>query len=354
MVDGSLAVQVVSGLDGWERQWDGLVDAASLPSPFLRSWWLGATAGPRGQYVLVVEDDRLIGGLALDERRAFGLSMLTLMGSRGHLCPDHLDLVSVPGEEDRAVRALRAWLFRPGARVLDFRGVRSGSRLEAVLPPPAHHRSEEVAPFVHLSAGRPYLDGLSSRFRQRVRRDRERLRSAGVTHRVHRGPGAVASLDTLHRLHLAQWGRRSHFLPEFDRFAAACRQGARADEVVAHELGTDTETAVVVVAFEVAGRVSLYQSARQSDVRWRGASSVLLTSIIEDAERRGLGEVDFLRGDEAYKAKYARGRRTMVRLLAGNGLTGRLGSTSAVAAVQGRRVAERWMRARHSEAGSGP
>jgi CelD/BcsL family acetyltransferase involved in cellulose biosynthesis len=113
--------------------------------------------------------------------------------------------------------------------------------------------------------------------------------------------------------------------------------------VVVHELASDTEVVAIVVAFEVAGRVSLYQSARRLDDQWRDAASVLLTTVIVDAKTRGFTEVDFLRGDEPYKARYAPARRQLVRLLAGNGIAGRLVSWSNVTASRARGRAERWV-----------
>jgi CelD/BcsL family acetyltransferase involved in cellulose biosynthesis len=338
------ALQVAARLDGWERQWDDLVDRSPLPSPFLRSWWLQGTGGPRSLFLLVVEDGRLLGGLALDQGRRFGLPSLHLMGSRGRLCPDHLDLLAAVGDEDRTIRALRAWLCRPGSRLFDLRGVRSGSRLDAALPGPARSRPDGTAPWVQLTGGPDaFLDGLPSSFRRNVRRATGRLSAAGLTHRAIRGPSAVRSLETLRSLHQVQWGSRSQFLPDFERFATGFRGGAEDDEVVVHELASDTEVVALVVAFEVAGRVSLYQSARRLDDQWRDAATVLLTAVIVDAGTRGFTEVDFLRGDEPYKARYGPDRRPMVRLLAGNGIGGRLVAWSIATASRARGRAERWV-----------
>jgi len=103
---------VLPRLDRWAPQWDQLVDRAPLPSPFLRSWWLAGTslAGPR--FLLAVRDDRLLGGLALEEGRMLGLPCLRMMGA-GPLCPDHLDLLASPGHEDAVIRSVGSWLSRP-------------------------------------------------------------------------------------------------------------------------------------------------------------------------------------------------------------------------------------------------
>jgi hypothetical protein len=57
--------------------------------------------------------------------------------------------------------------------------------------------------------------------------------------------------------------------------------------VVVDELGNGDLVVATVTAFEVAGRVSLYQSARLTDRRWRDVTTVLLASIIDDACTRG-------------------------------------------------------------------
>jgi CelD/BcsL family acetyltransferase involved in cellulose biosynthesis len=294
---------------------------------------------------LVVDDDRLVGGLALEEERRLGLPCLRVMGG-GRLCPDHLDLLAAPSQEDTTISLLRSWLHRPGGRLLDLKGIRAGSRLIEALPGPARRETFAVAPWTPLPNDAPtYLASLPSQFRRQIRRSSARLAAEGATHRTSRGLSAVRSLDTLRELHQAQWGDRSRFLPEFNRFASGCRLGAEADEVVVHELATEERVISTFVAFEVAGRVSLYQSARLTDHRWRDAAAVLLTAIFTDACDRGFTEVDFLRGEELYKNKFAPRRREMIRLLAGSGVTGRVASASERARSGAGRVAVRTVRA---------
>jgi hypothetical protein len=116
------------------------------------------------------------------------------------------------------------------------------------------------------------------------------------------------------------------------------------DEVVVHELVSNGLVVATVMAFEVAGRVSLYQSARLTDARWRDATTVLLAAIIDDACDRGFGEVDFLRGEESYKGRFAPSRREIVRLVAGTGFVGHLGSLLMAARSSVRQAAVRCVR----------
>jgi CelD/BcsL family acetyltransferase involved in cellulose biosynthesis len=316
-------VLVASHLDGWETQWDRLVDASPIPSPFMRSWWLIGTGGTPAVFVLVVDGDRLLGGLPLEEANRLGLQRLRIMSS-GPLCPDHMDLLMAPGEEETTISLIQAWLRRPGARLMDLEGVGAHSRLVETLPGPVRREPFAVAPWGPLPPdSKAYLAALPSALRRKVKRATEHLTAQGATHRTHRGSAAVRSLDTLRQLHRAQWGERSHFLPNFERFAAGCRLGAEADEVAVHELATGDTVISSVVTFEVARRVSLYQSARLTDPLWRDTTTVLLAAIITDACDRGFTEVDFLRGAEPYKHRFAPNERQLCRLLAATGGTGR-------------------------------
>jgi CelD/BcsL family acetyltransferase involved in cellulose biosynthesis len=322
---------VTPRLDQWAPQWDEIVGRSPLPSPFLRSWWLTGVGGRRRRFLLIVRDDRLLGGLALEEGRRLGLPCLRMMGS-GPLCPDHLDLLAAPGHEDTVVQAVRAWLRRPGARLVDLEGIGPGSPLIRALPGRVRGEPLAVAPWARLSVtADTYLAARPPRFRRNFRKARARLTAQGAAYRINRGQSAVRSLETLRRLHSAQWGGRSRFLPNFDRFAAACRLGAEFDEVAVHELHVHGTVIAIMVSFEVAGRVSLYQSARLTDFRWRDASVVLLTESISDACDRGFAEVDLLRGSEAYKRNFAPERRDLLRLRTANAWAGRAGLRTELA-----------------------
>src|SRR4029077_2370701 len=156
-----------------------------------------------------------------------------------------------------------------------------------------------------------YRAALPKQFRTNLRGAAKRLTAEGVTHQAVRGQAVPQRLDTLRELHRSQWGSRSSFLPVFDRFAAGFAGGCDADEVAVHELGNDGLVVAIVAVFEVAGRVSVYQSARLTDGRWRDAATFLLAAIIDDACARGFSEVDFLRGDEPYKGRFAPNHREM-------------------------------------------
>jgi CelD/BcsL family acetyltransferase involved in cellulose biosynthesis len=341
MDDDHVGVRVLqrSRLEQWASEWDALVEQLPLPSPFLRSWWLEATAGPRPGFVLVVAGDVLLGGLALEEDRRFGIPLLRVMGA-GPLCPDHLDLVARRGHEATVVDAIAGWLRRPGSRVLDLEGVVIDSRLRLALPGPVREELVDVAPWTPLPDDPgDFLATRSANFRANLRKAFRRFAADGVTHRVARQGDIETALESLRRLHSSQWGQRSRFLASFERFAAASRAGAGRGELRFHELVAGETVIASVNCFEVAGRASLYQSGRLVDRRWSNSTTVLLARVIEDACQRGLTEADFLRGNEAYKRNFAQHERSLLRLRAAKGIGGRLALAGLVGYERTRRRA---------------
>jgi hypothetical protein len=76
----------------------------------------------------------------------------------------------------------------------------------------------------------------------------------------------------------------------------------------------------------------------------RDATIVLLAAIIDDACTRGFKEVDFLRGDEPYKGRFAQDHREIVRLVVGTGIMGRLGGVAHAGVSQATQTAGRCVR----------
>lgn len=98
-------------LEAAAPSWDALVDAQARPNPFLRSWWLDHAHGGDPVLQLVYEGEELIGGLALERVPGHPMHLVTL---GAELCPDHVDLIAVPGREAEVTATIGAWLRRPG------------------------------------------------------------------------------------------------------------------------------------------------------------------------------------------------------------------------------------------------
>ena len=289
-------------LDRYASAWDALVDQAPLPTPFLRSWWLEHTSCGRPVFVLVLDGEVLVGGIALQEERRRGGTRLRFMGS-GPLCPDHLDLLAAQGREAEVVDALRTSLAAREPAIVDLDGLRAGAFVTDCFDKRTVFLSN-VAPFLALD-GPASLVGRPTRARWRKKH--------GLVHRVVAAEDADVALSTVRSLHELRWGQESRFLPEIERFESAAREGMRRGELLVHELvapgGGDGDVVAVSVVLNVAGRASYYQVGRRTEPKWSGAGTAVLACSVAAAVDAGCREFDFLRGAEPYKREWSTGQR---------------------------------------------
>jgi CelD/BcsL family acetyltransferase involved in cellulose biosynthesis len=330
-----MRVQVVRALGAYAPAWDALIDASPIPSPFLRSWWLSSAFGSQPVIVLVLEGERIVGGLALERDRHIGVERLRVLGA-GALCPDHLDAVAAIDRRGEVAAALRSWLGRSGDRLVDLEGVVTDSLIATCLPRGVHRKRSAVAPWVALSGG--YLEDRSASLRRLVTRTERRIVREAGSCIVERVDDTEEGLRILRRLHSQRWGGDSAFLRDFERFATVARAAAATGELVVYALHGGGETVAILASFEVAGRASYYQSGRSPAAVWRNASTVLLALAVEDAAHRGVREADFLRGDEPYKSHFAAAQRELFRVRSATGVRAALAMRIDLATERGRRL----------------
>ncbi|GAA1730462.1 GNAT family N-acetyltransferase [Aeromicrobium alkaliterrae] len=350
--DRTIRVVRVSSLGPWAGPWDELVAQMALPSPFLRSWWLEGVSGPSDHYVLVVEGDTLVGGLALTRQRRLWIERFRVLG-HGTLCPDHLDLVATPDRAHDVARVLRGWFAARGSRLLDLHGLAETSVLVQAFADGGEVVTLDVAPFEALPADPDaYLGTRSSSSRQRYRQHRRRTEEQGVVYRRAADAEVPAALADFARLHGSR-PDRARLCREMPRLLTTLRASAAAGElrVVVAEIG-DRRGAVVLL-FTTGRRLSFYQVARDvEDPRFNHSGTVVDMHAILEACTDGLVEVDFLRGDERYKRSFARDQRRVLRLRCARGLGARLWWWSMEAAEGARRDLGRWRRALRRRSGA--
>ncbi len=300
------------------------------PSPFLRTWWLDATATGEPAFVLVLENSRLIGGLALQRHRRLGMEVVEMMG-QGPLEPDHLDAIAEPGHEATVVDAINAWMRRRGARVLDLDGVEPDGLLVAALPRPFSVVRHHVARAFHMPVDLDGWLGDQPRVvRNQVRPTGRRLDREGITFRRVPVDETDEATAALRRLHVERFEDETAIPAHWTALERAIRAGAPRGEAVHFQLRDGDEVGVTSLHFDLGGRRHYYQSGRRTDDRkWRGAGSVLLWRVMQDATDNGIFELDHLRGDEPYKAQWSNAVRHLVRIRCGIG-AGR----AALAAMQ--------------------
>jgi len=306
----------------------------TLPSPFLRRWWIASVTHNTPAILVVRRGGQLIGGAAFELDRlgrvGAGIDRVRCAG-QGALAPDHLDVVAAPADAPEVTDAVVAWLRGSGSRIIDLDGLAADGSLALALRPFVTERT--VAPYASLAGGGDaYLAARPGTLRSTVSRSTKRLTKAGATIGVVETSGddpdaqrrARQALDDLHRLHDQRWADESGFLEAWPRFHAAAMAGlASGDVVIAQVVAEDGTVVATELDLRLGTTVAFYQAGRSTERQWRGAGSALRADIIGRAAADGATEYDLLRGDESYKADWATGSRELVRVRLGAGGTGR-------------------------------
>lgn len=308
----SMHIRVERDLGSFAEQWDALLDQATRPSVFLRSWWLQAVVVGTPQFVLVFDGEELVGGCPLQQVDWHGVRLLEFIGS-GSLEADHLDVVVRVGFEDRVRDQLFGWFARSGTRVVDLRGMNE----DAILLSGEQGRCAEVmevAPYSDLSNGfADFMAGRSKNLRRDVRQAQRRMSEAGVAFEQCDGSEVSAALDALGHMHAQQWGDESSFLAGWKRFRVAALAGFERGEVIVGQALLPTGEAIAAgVALHCDGVLFNYQSGRVQGPEWNGSGTFIDAALMQVSA--ATVELDWLRGTEQYKAKWATGERQLFRL----------------------------------------
>src|SRR5207253_64572 len=134
-----------------------------------------------------------------------------------------------------------------------------------------------------------------------------------------RSPAEVAAgMDSLLALHRRRWqleGGSDGITPEVEDFhREAARRLAAVGWAVLFLLHAEGAPRAALYGFRHGDRFAFYQSGHEPEWRPRSVGTVLLGHTIRWAIEQGCSEYDFLRGDEAYKLKWANGARRTVRV----------------------------------------
>jgi CelD/BcsL family acetyltransferase involved in cellulose biosynthesis len=312
-------------------QWRALAErrgnAFVTPEWFL-AWLRHCGEGWEPHLVVVRASDGTLRGL-LPLVRSNGSGRRAL-----RVCPigDHFHPVADRPEEEAVAAAAAAALAQPepGLRSLLLENVEADGRwwraLTEAAPAPLAtvERTESTLPFVELAglSWDEYLAGRSRQLRSQLGRKLRRLgREHDVRFRRTRRPAEVApDLETLFRLHDARWAERpgdsslvDHSVRAFHvDFAAAALERGWLRLIV---MEVDDAPIAALYGWLIGGRWSYYQAG--FDPAWSDHSPgfLLLAETIREAIEEGASEYDMLRGDEAFKRRFATSFRTVRNLV---------------------------------------
>jgi CelD/BcsL family acetyltransferase involved in cellulose biosynthesis len=338
----SMRVEIVADrgrLDALRPEWDHLLGQSAAPNIFLTwqwisNWW-DVYRGKSELHVLTVRDatERLV-GLALFQRqarRALGLTRparLRFIGDGGDVTPEHLDVIALRGWEDAVAARIGDSLCRDGdIGTIDLRPTPADSVICRSLqstfeaqPGRVCCAHDSTCPTLVLpdSIDR-FMASQSSNYRKKIgeyvrRCNRElktTLRQSTSIDEVRR------DMATLVSLHHKRWQgrsgsfRTSEYITFHERLALALLERGW---LRLFSLESGTRPLAVLYCFTYAGRYYFYQSGRDPDFTRHRVGLVLMHHVIQEAIREGATLFDFLRGEEAYKYRWATSHLDNVRL----------------------------------------
>jgi CelD/BcsL family acetyltransferase involved in cellulose biosynthesis len=306
---------------GLSEAWDRLHTLAGLLGPFSRfgwqfDWWRSLGPGRSLRLVVARRAGDVVGILPLFEEPG-PIRTLALVGSQGG-GSDYLDVIAADPDVRRALLVHAVHALRPDALLLD--DLLDDSPTVPLLFALSRGRTTVSArypcPYVDLRAAPPI------RPRAETIGRRTRWLSSLPGHRidVETSHDACAPFQVrFRRLHEARWRDNggTQAFPDgrlWTFHERAMERLADAGRLRLWTMWVAGEAVAVAWTFDDDGRSLYYQCGYSPEWGSRSVGQVLLETFIEDARRRGLAEVDFLRGGEPYKWEWTRTARRTVRL----------------------------------------
>ncbi len=316
-------------LASFKEDWNQLSLQSASAAPFLtydylEAWWRTRGGGewPEDSQLVLVgafEAEQLVGIAPLFHARNLqDEPALMLVGASE--VSDFLDFIVRPEDLARFLSGLIDFLLNddalPDWEVLDFYNLLEESPTLPALESEAERRGWahqqihlQPSPYVPLPGDfEAYLAGIDSKQRHEIRRKLRNLDSSPVHGELMfaENPGTLHDEVDAFLAMMAQDPNKRDFLTD------AMRQHLHNTAQVAFDKGwlqlaffaIDGKKAAANFAFNFNGRLWLYNSGWEWGYREFSPGWLLLTHLIRWATENGIQELDFMRGDEAYKYKF--------------------------------------------------
>jgi CelD/BcsL family acetyltransferase involved in cellulose biosynthesis len=305
------------GLAGLGPEWDDLFARCAAATPFqshawLESWWQAYGVPGQLRLVVVRVDDRLVGAAALRTRRHWCGTVLTPLGD------DLSDFTDVLLDDELAAPAARAMAnalaVHRGWRALDFPETRPGSRVAGALRDAWPGRRWELPASVCLELPATpmvdLVDELPSHARKTVKRRLNQIGRLGLDVRPVPADEADRAVADLLRLHSQQWRGRGvnpeHLRPRFAAHlgrAVGRMIAAGEAELLEYRLGDRLLASnLIVVGPDLAGGYLYGADPELRDLA--DVTTLLLSTTLPVAHRRGCTTMSMLRGAEPHKLRW--------------------------------------------------
>ena len=323
-------------IDRFRDEWNPLLESSHFATPFQSLEWLEAWSGGLGRskqpHVFTLrEGSDLVAAYPLFRSR-FPWRALRAIGTG---VSDYLQPVVRSGYEDAFASEFASYVAGiEGVDLLDLHQVRENQSIASSFPKAEFSEQARCLVLTLPSTFDEYLAMLSKSLRNECKRlDKAPYSTSEAQIRTVTNPEeARSALDMLFHLHSARWKKRG--LPgafafratrDFHKSFAARAVGSGLLRLSLLEIGGEAVGAIY--AMRTAGRYFFYQSGFNPEFKSHSPGSVLVAHTIRMAIEEGALEFDFLRGDEAYKRRWAPQRtfRNLRLLLSLNGSIGKAG-----------------------------
>ncbi len=336
-------------LDRLRPEWDELLTASGVRSPFLTwewcsTWWRHYGAGHDLAVVVVRDGTQMIGLAPLyvhrgGDRRLDGV--MRFLGS-GEVCSEYLGFLLRPGHESDGTQCILQGLLHESP--LAWRQLRlaevptdsaAGASLAAQLPQCGRSvrvQDGQVAWFVQLAGSwDEFLGKLSRNRREKIRRARRDMEKHRLEFHEATGDDDIAAAwSDLKRLHQLRWqslGQPGCFASKrFDAFhTELLRPLAERGMLSLSTLRQGNDTIAASYCLRHRGHVSYYQGGVDPNWMHCRPGHALRVCELRRAIERGDDVYDFLGGEMEYKQQWATDRTATLQFtVAGASLPARL------------------------------
>lgn len=303
--------------------WHLLYDAAGRHNPFLSwGWTMACRAHVRPgaePFVLAAWDEggRLVGIAPLCLERAFGMRVLRFLADGRSDYLGFLAHPDVPGAERRLLEQLaelrRAWDVAVLRHLTPDYSTLSASATPPGLVP--REINGEVSAQLDFPGDWEELARDGPRAVRHSKRWARRFEKRGGQVVRLAGPEALARVDDVSRVEARSWkgrGGTARFQPGPGRDLLRSALESTAAETMEVWLAlVEGRPIAFQINFLAPGRLLYYQGAYDEEHRSHYAGGVLHRHALAQAWAEGRREYDFMAGDEAYKADWTNGVRTL-------------------------------------------
>jgi CelD/BcsL family acetyltransferase involved in cellulose biosynthesis len=301
-----------------EGDWNSILKTSGEDEIFLRLEWLRPcweTFGDKRELLIleVSEDDRTVGFAPLTiskKGRPVSLRWIEFIGAGPS---DRCAVIAENGREDVHVAAWNHILRRKGWNGIELKDMRENGPTDRGLKSSFKDGQYAfgMAPYLRLSGShQSYLKSLSRSTRQGLSRNWKHLSSDYEVEFIWDKDESKAELNfrTFVDLCTARWkGKRFNVLemPGMVSFLGkAAKELSKTNNVVFTRLDAGGRPVAAQLGFEYRNRYLYYLSGFDPSFSDYSPGSLLMSKIIEECYRRGLEEVDMLRGSEEYKYRF--------------------------------------------------